>query len=47
MCEKIYPMPLDFFTKEEKLEMLKEYVDELEIEKRHIKEIIRRIDGRN
>lgn len=47
MCEKTHFGPLDFFTREEKIEMLKEYAEELELEKRHLKEAIRRIEGRN
>ena len=47
MCEKTHFGPLDFFTKEEKLEMLKEYAESLELEKRQLKEIIKRIDRRN
>lgn len=47
MCEKTQFGPLDFFTREEKIEMLKEYAHELELEKRHLKELLKKIEENN
>lgn len=47
MCEKTHFGPLDFFTREEKIEMLKEYAEALELEKRQLKEIIKKIEQNN